>query len=145
MTELNQQLRSQIFFSEDGCLFLYFSLPLSQLVQEMATDSSVLAWKIQEQRSLAGCSLWGPKVSDMTEHACTSESKFKASAHYIPGAFRVGPRLFPSTYHHYEDLIIPCIISAFVDSPAALRCLSWGFVALYTFKLLQCYLFIFKI
>ena len=33
----------------------------------MATHSSTLAWKIP--RSLAGCSLWGHKESDTTEHA----------------------------------------------------------------------------
>ena len=37
----------------------------------MATNSSVLAWKIPEE--LASYSLWGPKESDMTEytHTCT--------------------------------------------------------------------------
>ena len=37
------------------------------LEQEMATHSSILAWKIHEQRSLAGYSLWSCKGSDMTE------------------------------------------------------------------------------
>ena len=97
----------------------------------MVTHSSILAWKIQEQRRLAGCSLWGPKESDMTEHACTSESEFKASAHYIPGAFRVGPRLFPSPYHHYEGLIIPCIISA-LWIPLLPHDVSLGVLLLYT-------------
>ena len=33
----------------------------------MAIHSSILAWRIHGQRSLAGYSLWGHKESDMTE------------------------------------------------------------------------------
>ena len=40
--------------------------------EERATHSSILAWKITWTRSLAGCSPWGPKESDMSEHACMS-------------------------------------------------------------------------
>ena len=36
----------------------------------MATDFSILAWRIQRTRSLADYSMWGCKASDMTEHAC---------------------------------------------------------------------------
>ena len=36
------------------------------LEEEMATYSSILAWKILEQRSQAGYCAWGPKESDMT-------------------------------------------------------------------------------
>ena len=32
------------------------------LEEEMATHSSVLAWEIHGQRSLAGYSPWGPRV-----------------------------------------------------------------------------------
>ena len=40
------------------------------LEEEMATHSSILAWKIKfhGQRSLAGYSPWACKESDMTEH-----------------------------------------------------------------------------
>ena len=38
------------------------------LEKEMATHSSILAWKIQGHRSLAGYSPWGCKELDMTEH-----------------------------------------------------------------------------
>ena len=37
------------------------------LEKEMATHSSILAWKIQGQRSLVGYSPWGRRESDMTE------------------------------------------------------------------------------
>ena len=37
------------------------------LEKEMATHSSVLAWRIHGQRSLVGFSLWGHKESDTTE------------------------------------------------------------------------------
>ena len=38
----------------------------------MATHSSVLAWKIHGQKSLADCSPWGHKVSDMAEQLSLS-------------------------------------------------------------------------
>ena len=37
------------------------------LEKSMAIDSSVLAWRIPGQRSLADCSPWGGKKSDMAE------------------------------------------------------------------------------
>ena len=37
------------------------------LEKEMATRSSILAWRIQGQRSLAGYSPWSCHESDMTE------------------------------------------------------------------------------
>ena len=37
------------------------------LEQRMATHSSILAWRIHEQGSLMGYSLWGRKESDTTE------------------------------------------------------------------------------
>ena len=37
------------------------------LEEEMATHSNILAWRIHEQRSLAGYSPRGHKESDMTE------------------------------------------------------------------------------
>ena len=37
------------------------------LEEEMATHSSVLAWRIQGQRSLVGGRLWGRTESDTTE------------------------------------------------------------------------------
>ena len=37
------------------------------LEEEMATHSSILAWRIHGQRSLVGYSPWGHKESDMTE------------------------------------------------------------------------------
>ena len=39
------------------------------LEKEMETHSSILAWKIHGQKSLAGCSLRGHKGSDVTEHS----------------------------------------------------------------------------
>ena len=35
--------------------------------KEMATHSSILAWKFHGQRNLEGCSPWGRKELDMTE------------------------------------------------------------------------------
>ena len=38
------------------------------LEKEVATYSSILAWRIPWQRSLVGYSPWGHKEFDMTEH-----------------------------------------------------------------------------
>ena len=40
---------------------------LDNLEKEMATHSSVLAWRIPGRGSLVGCCLWGRTESDMTE------------------------------------------------------------------------------
>ena len=37
------------------------------LEEEMATHSSILAWRFHGQRSLAGYDPWGRKESDVTE------------------------------------------------------------------------------
>ena len=39
----------------------------SSLEEGMAAHSSILAWRIHGQRSLAGYSPWDPKELDMTE------------------------------------------------------------------------------
>ena len=48
------------------------------LEKEMATHCSILAWEIQGQRSLAGCSLWCCKELDTTErlHFASFSSSF---------------------------------------------------------------------
>ena len=47
----------------DFTLFFHFHA----LEKEMATHSSVLAWRIPGRESLLGCCLWGHTESDMTE------------------------------------------------------------------------------
>ena len=44
-----------------------FTFPFHALEKEMATHSSILAWRIQGRRSLVGCRLWGHTESDTTE------------------------------------------------------------------------------
>ena len=48
------------------------------LEKEMATHSSVLAWKIHGQRSLLGYSPWGRKELDTTErlHSTSKKNKY---------------------------------------------------------------------
>ena len=48
------------------------------LEKEMATHSSVLAWKIHGQRSLLGYSPWGRKELDTTErlHFTSKKNKY---------------------------------------------------------------------
>ena len=44
-----------------------FTFHFHALEKEMATHSSVLAWRTQGWGSLVGCCLWGHTESDMTE------------------------------------------------------------------------------
>ena len=44
-----------------------FTFHFHALEKEMATHSSVLAWRIPGTGSLLGCPLWGRTESDMTE------------------------------------------------------------------------------
>ena len=44
-----------------------FTFHFDALEKEMATHSSVLAWRIPGTGSLVGCHLWGRTESDMTE------------------------------------------------------------------------------
>ena len=44
-----------------------FTFHFHALEKEMATHSSVLAWRIPGMGSLVGCHLWGRTESDMTE------------------------------------------------------------------------------
>ena len=44
-----------------------FTFHSHALEKEVATHSSVLAWRIPGTRSLVGCRLWGRTESDMTE------------------------------------------------------------------------------
>jgi len=44
-----------------------FTFHFPALEKEMATHSSVLAWRIQAQGSLVGCRLWGHTESNTTE------------------------------------------------------------------------------
>ena len=44
-----------------------FTFHFHALEKEMATDSSILAWRITGMGSLVGCCLWGRTESDMTE------------------------------------------------------------------------------
>ena len=52
-------------FKVPSCLFME---------KEMATHSSVLAWRIPGTGSLVGCRLWGRTESDMTERLSSSSS-----------------------------------------------------------------------
>ena len=50
------------------------------LEKGMATHSSILAWRIHAQRSLAGCSPWGHKELDTTEQLSL---KWESIRHFI--------------------------------------------------------------
>ena len=44
-----------------------FTFHFHALGKEMATHSSILAWRIPGMQSLVGCHLWGRTESEMTE------------------------------------------------------------------------------
>ena len=54
--------KSQILLSDFTFTFLFHTLE-----KEMATHSTVLAWRIPGLGSLVGCRLWGRTELDMTE------------------------------------------------------------------------------
>jgi len=63
------------------------------LKEEIATHSSILAWEIpwtgspgksQGQGSLVGCSSWGCKESDTTEHTCTHHHNTGITCPFTP-------------------------------------------------------------
>ena len=54
--------KSQTRLSDFSLTFHFHALE-----KEMATHSSVLAWRIPGMGSLVGCRLWGRTESDMTE------------------------------------------------------------------------------
>ena len=64
------------------------------LEEEMATHSSMPAWKTPWQRSLVGYSPWGQKKSDMTEHAHRSHSRLYHSVSTL--AFSSAQNVIPS-------------------------------------------------
>ena len=49
------------------------------LEEEMATDSSILAWRIHRERSLLGYSPRGHKKLDVPEHSCVNALMEKCS------------------------------------------------------------------
>ena len=53
--------------SQTGLSDFPFIFHFHALEKEMATHSSVLAWRIPGTGSLVGCRLWGRTESDMTE------------------------------------------------------------------------------
>ena len=62
------------------------SIPVSEdpLREEIAKCSSILAWSVHGQRSLASYSPWGHKESDMTEHADTRTYKLYTHTKRVP-------------------------------------------------------------
>ena len=53
------------------------------LEKEMAIHSSILAWRIQGQRRLAGYSLWGHQELDTTEQLGTYSGLLSVQKHYV--------------------------------------------------------------
>ena len=53
--------------SRTGLSDFTFTFHFPALEKEMATHSSVLAWRIPGTGNLVGCRLWGCTESDMTE------------------------------------------------------------------------------
>ena len=75
------------------------------LEKEMATHSSILAWKIHEQSRLVGYSPWGSKESDMTEH-----TQHTHSVRNCRKGFRyVADNMIIATIWEYFTHVGPCV------------------------------------
>ena len=61
------------------------------LEKGMVTHSSIVAWRLHEQRTLAGYSPWGRKESDMTEQVTLQCPLWPLSFYYLKHMF--GPLL----------------------------------------------------
>ena len=48
-------------------LIFFYALVIRNLEKEIATHSSILAWRILGMEEPGGCRLWGHTESDMTE------------------------------------------------------------------------------
>ena len=66
-TEEPGRLQSTGSLSQTRLSDLTFTFHFHALEKEMATHSSVLAWRIPGTGSLMGCHLWGRTESDTTE------------------------------------------------------------------------------
>ena len=77
---------------ETWVLFLCQEDPLEK---EMATSSSILAWKILRTEEPGGYSPWGHKELNMTEHA--HMQSFVSLIRRVPGraSMRVDGKMFP--------------------------------------------------
>ena len=62
-----------------------FTFHFHALEKEMATHSSVLAWRIPGMGSLVGCHLWGLIESDTTRLSSSSSSMFEKSLSTLDG------------------------------------------------------------
>ena len=86
------------------------SLGWEELLElEMATDSSILAWKIPWTEQPAGYSPWGRKESDITEH----NSVFKQYAIYIVYSIDY----ISYTYDTYISYILCIVYIISLNSP----------------------------
>ena len=60
-----------------------FTFHFQSLEKEMATHSSVLAWRIPGTESLVGCHLWGLTESDTTEALSRSKRAVTSSLSFV--------------------------------------------------------------
>ena len=66
-TEEPGRLQSMESLSQTQLSDFTFTFHFHALEKEMATHSSVLAWRVPGRQSLVGCRLWGRTESDTTE------------------------------------------------------------------------------
>ena len=75
-----------------------FTFHFHALEKEMATHSSVLAWRIPETGSLVGCRLWGRTESDTTE--ATQKQQQQQLSFMVFLSF---PWILASEYHSFSS------------------------------------------
>ena len=77
-----------------------FTFHFHALEKEMATHSSVLAWRIPGTGSLVGCRLWGCTESDTTE--ATQQQQQQQQQHAVTHHQELSKQPAISTTHGYE-------------------------------------------
>ena len=75
-----------------------FTFHFPALKKEMATHSSVLAWRIPGMGSLVGCHLWGHIESDMTEETSQQQQQRNLLTSYF---------CIPAPYNE-KDIFLEC-------------------------------------
>ena len=76
-----------------------FTSHFHALEKEMATHSSVLAWRIPGQGSLVGCRLWGRTESDTTEVTQQEHGQCMASFLYTS----LSSLTLPSSFNRHQS------------------------------------------
>ena len=95
------------------------------LEEEMATRSSILAWRIAWTEEPGGCTPWGRREKDMTEHACTAVQE--GSLFSMPSPAFVAWRLFNGGHLASVMWCLPTVLILLLRQSAMFSIVSCAF------------------